>query len=74
MTHPLKVVGEVQMKALSHDMTMLRRTNDRLREQNRELLEALEAFALWAHDAEAGTAVGELATQARAAIARATGQ
>ena len=30
MKHPLKIAGEVQMKKVQHDMTMLRRRNERM--------------------------------------------
>jgi len=37
----LKIAGEVQMKKIQHDMTILRRTNERLLAERAELIEAL---------------------------------
>ena len=41
---PLKIAGEVQMKKIQHDMTVLRRTNERLIEDRRKLVEALRRY------------------------------
>ena len=38
---PLRIAGEVQMKKIQHDMTVLRRTNERLLSNRAKLVEAL---------------------------------
>lgn len=43
---PLKIVGEVQMKKIQHDMTVLRRTNERLLAERSKLVEALRRFTV----------------------------
>ena len=55
---PLRIVGEVQMKKIQHDMTVLRRTNERLMsdlvklvEDRSKLVEALHwSLAIATHD------------------------
>lgn len=44
---PLKIAGEVQMKALSHDMGLIRRENERLKTDRARLIEALRKNAQW---------------------------
>jgi len=42
---PLRIAGEVQMKVIQHDMTILCRTNERLLAERAELIEALRKCA-----------------------------
>lgn len=71
-THPLKIVGEVQMKALSHDMGVLRRDNELLREQAKELLAALKNLLRDEKLDDDNPRLMESRDQARAAISKAT--
>ena len=66
-TTPLKIAGEVQMKALSHDMGILRRENERLKSDRARLIEALQD-AISA--TEGSPTHGSVAINARAILAR----
>ena len=41
---PLKIAGEVQMKKIQHDMTVLRRTNERLLSDRAKLVAELRWY------------------------------
>ena len=55
--HPLKIVGEVQMKKIQHDMTVLRRTNERLLSDRAKLVSLLrDANKFWREGTSANPA------------------